>query len=206
MFHVKHEGLAFEAARLGVTLRPEQEGQLLEFEALLAEHAAKRGMMAAGDIPRLRERHLLDSLRASRAVRASDRDAFDLGSGAGLPGIVVAIACPQLSLRLIESRRTRTAFLELVASELGLANVRVMLGRVDSVVGDRADLCFARAFADLRTSWRAAESLLRPSGRLIYFAGQRFSSASDVPDGVRWDTLPEAPVARAGRLVIMSRQ
>jgi len=205
VFHVKHEGLIAAAADLGIALSPEQEVQLLAYEALLGEKAATLGMIAKGDLPRLRERHLLDSLRGSLAVVGADRAAADLGSGAGLPGIVVAIARPGLTVTLAETRQQRIAFLELVAASLGLANVRVHGARAELLSG-AMDLCFARAFKDAATSWKVAEPLLVPGGRLVYFAGAGFQPARDLPPTATWSMLPTSSLARSGPLVIMTRQ
>lgn len=201
---MKHEGLTPGARALGVELSEQQAAQLEAFEKLLAELAVGVGMIAAGDLPRLRRRHVLDSLRAALTPTDSDRDAVDLGSGAGLPGMVVAVARPQLFVTLVESQRTRAGFLELAAERLGLTNVRVLRGRVEDL-SLRTDLCFARAFADPRRSWVAAERLLRPGGRLVYFAGEAFEPGKDLPEGVSAVILPPPPVASGGPLVIMSR-
>jgi 16S rRNA (guanine527-N7)-methyltransferase len=205
MFHVKHEGLTSLSAALGVDLTPEQARRLETFEGLLAERAVAMGMIGAADLPRLRERHVLDCLRAAAVVATTDRFAVDMGSGAGLPGIVVAIACPALTVTLVESRRGRAAFLELATERLELANATVEPSRVEAVSGS-FDVCFARAFADLSTSWRLAERLLRPEGRLVYFGGSTFDPSHVVPGGTHVVILPGPSVASAGPLVIMSRQ
>jgi 16S rRNA (guanine527-N7)-methyltransferase len=204
MFHVKHEGLTPHAAGLGVALSEEQVGLLEEFEHLLEDRAVGLGMIAATDAPRLRDRHVLDSLRAAAAVTAEDRSAADLGSGAGLPGIVVAIACPRLAVTLIEVRRARVAFLELATERLGLPNATVLPERVEEATG-HFDLCFARAYGDPERSWRDAQRLVGTTGRLVYFAGASFDPR-DVPSDARMAILPAPPVASAGPLVIMSRQ
>ncbi|MBI3647168.1 MAG: class I SAM-dependent methyltransferase [Actinobacteria bacterium] len=183
----------------------DQVAKLASYEALLVERAVALGLVASGDLPRLRTRHLLDSLRAALAVLPTDRDAYDLGSGGGLPGIVVAIACPGLWITLVESRRRRGAFLEMTVERLELSNCRVVVGRVESLE-EPADMCFARAFADAATSWRLAVPLLRPGGRLVYFAGEGSDPASYSPEGASCEILWPPPVARAGPLVIMSRQ
>src|SRR5204863_9983114 len=122
------------------------------FEALLADRGAGLGLIARSDLPRLRERHIVDCLRAALVVGPQDRSAVDLGSGGGLPGVVVAIACPDLTVTLAERRRNRGAFLELAILELGLGNARAAVGPVEALPSG-ADLCFARAFADARRSW-----------------------------------------------------
>lgn len=190
------------AADLGVALSPSQAGALLELEALLLERAVPAGMVASADAPRLRERHVLDCLRAGAVVERTDRDAYDLGSGAGLPGLVLAVGLPGLRVTLVETRRRRVAFLELAIERLGLTNASVVACRIEDL-HDPVDLCFARALGPPAEAWRLAEPLLRPEGRLVYFAGQS-RTPTDVP-GARTVTLSTAVLERSGPLVIMAR-
>jgi len=204
MFHVKHEGWASYVRLLSIRLSQEQYAQLEHYARLLLDRAIPFGMISSSDSERLWERHLVDSLRAAAVVRPMESTAYDLGSGAGLPGIPVAIACPGLEIRLVEPRRARVAFLELVTTDLGLGNARVIAGRSETL-SDRVDLCFARAFGSPRRSWEAADPLLSAGGRLVYFAGERFDPMS-LPDGVSVDIRSPLSLARSGPLVIMTRQ
>lgn len=184
-------------------LSTSQAGALLRFERLLVEHAIPFGMIAATDAPRLRERHVLDSLRAAGEV-GDARTAYDLGSGAGLPGVVIAIASPDLRVGLVESRKRRASFLELAVAELGLGNVQVLGERVESLTAP-VDVCFSRAFTPLPAAWVAAERLLLPEGRLVYFAGG--GTSLEAPEGSRIIDLRTTVVLEsAGPLVIMGRQ
>jgi 16S rRNA (guanine527-N7)-methyltransferase len=205
MFHVKHEGLIGEAVTLGVMLDVEEAARLERYEALLRNRAAALGMIAKGDLGRLRARHILDSLRAARALPEGAAEIVDLGSGAGLPGIPVAIARPEIHVILAESRRQRIAFLELAAAELELGNVSVHAGRAETAPSP-ADACLARAFRDARGSWEVARMLLGPAGWLVYFAGSAFDPARDLPATAAATVLPTSPLANAGPLVIMTRQ
>src|SRR4029453_5865424 len=136
----------------------------------------------------------------------SDTDALDLGSGAGLPGVVVAIARPSLRVGLVEVRRRRVAFLELAVERLGLSNVAVLAmpaGRIDRVV----DVCFARALAGLSKTWEIARHLLRPEGRLVYFGGEGFREADQMPqDASSLHLLTTPPLATSGAGVFMTPQ
>ncbi len=207
LFHVKHRSdptaLASAARVLGVTLSSSQVASLALFETLLLEHAVPGGMVAEADAGRVRARHLLDSLRAAAAVSGSDRDAYDLGSGAGLPGIVVAIARPALSVALVETRARRVAFLELAVERLALDNASVLRSRIEDL-RDTVDLCFARALAPLPRAWALAEPLLRPSGRLVYFAGEGASVPDEIA-GASTRILSTSVLERGGPLVIMAR-
>jgi 16S rRNA (guanine527-N7)-methyltransferase len=202
---VKHEGLIAAAGELGVILSPPQAERLASYETLVRERAAALGMIARGDLRRLRDRHVLDSLRAAAVLGGVPRDALDLGSGAGLPGIPVAIALPDLRMTLTETRRQRIAFLELAVLELDLTNVSVHAGRAEHATV-RVDACLARAFRDASASWRVADTLLRPGGRLVYFAGMGFDAARDLPANATATILPASSLAKSGPLVIMTRQ
>lgn len=195
-----------QAATLGVSLTPDQAERLLRFEGLLRDRAVPLGFVAKGDLPKLRPRHILDCLRAAAVVEPSDRDAYDLGSGAGLPGIVVAIARPALRVLLVETQRRRGAFLEFAAASLALANVVVWIGRAEVLV-DPVDICFARALSPLPTAWNLARNLLRPGGKLVYFAGRGATpSAISLPAGAVSRLVGTPVLASAGPLVIMSHQ
>ncbi len=205
MFHVKHEGWNQAAERIGVALPPGADSRLGAFEELLIARGAPMGVIAPGDVDRVRERHILDSLRAAALVEEADGSSYDLGSGGGLPGVVLAIACPNLGVTLVEVRRNRAALLDIMVTELGLANARIYPRR-SQTLRDRVDLVFARAFAPPNRAWEAAEPLLVPGGRLVYWAGERFDPSRDVPSGVQTTLFRTPALARSGALAMMSRQ
>jgi len=198
------DALRTQAADLGVLLDPPQISELRRFEELLARRAIPLGAIARSDSARLRERHTLDSLRAVPVVQGVD-EAADLGSGAGLPGVVVAIALPRIRMLLIERRPQRAAFLELAVEDLGLSNVAVVAGRVEDVPDD-VDVALARAFAPIEEAWARARKILRPDGRLVYFAGAE-TGTPEPPAGSVIEGVLRTPVLEsAGALVIMTRQ
>lgn len=204
MFHVKHEGWEV-LDDLGVDLDGVQIDLLEEYEALLVDTAIPRGMIARNDAPRLRERHLLDSLRAVPLIGAAAGTGCDLGSGAGLPGIPLAIARPDMRITLVEVRWNRALFLEQVVSDLDLSNVSIHGRRLETYRAT-ADVCFARAYADAKSAWAAASRLIGDEGRLIYWAGESFDALSDAPLGVSTELFPTSALARSGPLAIMSPQ
>jgi 16S rRNA (guanine527-N7)-methyltransferase len=201
MFHVKHEGWAITAS-MGVDLDDPAIERLERFEERLREKGAPMGMVASSDLPRLRERHILDCLRAAPLL--PDRGTVcDMGSGAGLPGIVLAIARPDLRFVLVEVRRRRASFLE--EATASLENV-VVHGRRLETFREQVETCTARAFAPPLKSWEAAEHLLGPSGYLIYWAGATFDAGSGPPIGVSARLFTTSALARSGPLVIMTQQ
>ncbi|HEY6567286.1 MAG TPA: 16S rRNA (guanine(527)-N(7))-methyltransferase RsmG [Actinomycetota bacterium] len=201
---MKHEGWEV-LDDLGVELDGIQIDLLESYEGLLIDTAIPRGMIARTDAPRLRERHLLDCLRAAPLIGPSPDTACDLGSGAGLPGIPLAIVRPDIRFTLVEVRRNRALFLERVVSELGLTNVSVHGRRLETYRAT-ADLCFARAYADAKSAWAAASRLLTGDGRLIYWAGESFVIGTDAPPDALTELFPTSALARSGPLAIMSPQ
>jgi 16S rRNA (guanine527-N7)-methyltransferase len=200
VFHVKHQGWTGGPFQLSES----EAASLDSYERLLRERALPGRMIAAGDAGRLRERHLRDCLRAVELLRTGDRSAIDIGSGAGLPGVVVAIARPELMVTLVESRRSRAAFLDLVVDQLALRNTTVVHARIEDL-RIVADVCMARAFGSAASSWRAAEPHLRPRGRLLYWAGAS-CRASDVPPDLRVEVVRAPSLAWSGPVVMMCRQ
>lgn len=200
--------LVHEATALGLTLTGDAAAKLVELEALLRSRAGILGLVAKEDIRRLRTRHLLDCLRATATVEPADRLAYDLGSGAGLPGLVVAAAVPRLRVVLVETRKARVAFLELAVDRLGLANGAVAATRIEDLAAGgapAADLCFARALAPLEASWALAAPLLRPAGRLVYFAGRGAERPIRLAGAASVRVLEPGALESAGPLVIMAR-
>jgi 16S rRNA (guanine527-N7)-methyltransferase len=204
MFHVKHEAWGPWAELLGVDIPLAKAAALDEYQRLLADRAVPMGMVAEGDGDRLRERHLVDSLRAAPLLGQAG-DVVDLGSGAGLPGIPLAIVRPDLSFRLVEVRQRRAAFLELAVDTLAIRNATVVQGSIERLAPP-LDLCLSRALADPIRAWGLAEPLLSPDGRLLYWAGRGFNTSSGTPEGARITVSPSPGLADAGPIVIMTRQ
>jgi 16S rRNA (guanine527-N7)-methyltransferase len=179
--------LTAAASVAGIELSSDAAATLVEFESLLIDRAIPMGLVSEADRDRLLERHIIDCLRPAAVLRPEDRLAFDLGSGAGLPGIVLAITIPRCRLRLIEPKAKAAGFLDLVVDRLALRNVDVVTQRAEEVTGP-ADVVTARAFAPVNVAWEAAHRLLRPGGRLVYFAGEGFDE-----EDARGLTSPEPP-------------
>lgn len=201
MFHVKHEGWDL-ADSIGIDLDTATMARLERFEDLVREQAVPMGMVASSDVARLRERHVIDSLRAVPYLPGSG-SICDLGSGAGFPGLVLAIMRPDLRFVLVEVRRNRAAFLRRAAGNL--ANVSLHARRLETF-REQVDACTSRAFGPPAKSWEAAARILVPGGRLLYWAGATYDRAADVPEGVSAAHFTTSALARSGPLVIMARQ
>jgi 16S rRNA (guanine527-N7)-methyltransferase len=203
MFHVEHDSV-----RSG--LSPGQRAALDRFVQLLADVAAPRGLVGERDPARIRTRHVEDSLRALPHLRDARR-CTDLGSGAGLPGIPLAIARSQIRFRLVEARARRVAFLELAVAELALENVDVLQARAEELgmalqTTEATDACTARALADLAGAWALARPLLVPGGRLIYFAGASFEVPERLEGAADLRIEPPDGLASGGPLVIITAE
>ncbi len=139
------------------------------FTASLAAHGEERGLIGPLEVPRLWTRHVLNSAVAAPFF---DGRAADIGSGAGLPGIVLAIARPDVHFTLIEPMERRTAWLNEQVSDLGLDNVTVARMRGEEWDGGRIfDVVTARAVSALRTLLPFTAPLVRPGGRLVLLKG-----------------------------------
>lgn len=188
---------------LGLSLTDDQVGRLEAYEILLSTTGVEIGAMGAGDAQRVRERHTLDCLRAAPLVLESP-SAYDLGAGGGLPGIVLAIALPHLRIGLVERRRRKVSFMEMVVDKLQISNA-IVRGVSAESLDVQVDVCFARALAAPAVSWKEASRLLEPGGRLIYFAGKGYQEPADLPGCTSIDTIPSELLESAGSLVIMTK-
>ena len=137
----------------------------------LATDGVVRGLIGPREVPRLWERHLLNC-GALGALLPQDSTVADIGSGAGLPGLVLAIARPDLRLTLVEPLLRRTTYLQEVVDELALANVTVVRGKADVLHGtERFDVVTSRAVAPLERLLTWSMPLVAPTGALVALKG-----------------------------------
>ena len=139
----------------------------------LADAGTVRGLIGPREVPRLWERHVLNCAVLAELVPA-DATVADLGSGAGLPGLVLAIARPDLRLTLVEPLERRTAFLSEVREDLGLANVEVLRGRAEDLHGARRfQVVTSRALAPLDRLAGWSVPLVAEGGCVLAMKGSR---------------------------------
>jgi 16S rRNA (guanine527-N7)-methyltransferase len=145
-----------------------------EYARLLATEGTVRGLIGPREVPRLWERHLLNSAAIASLVPVGAR-VVDVGSGAGLPGIPLALARPDLTVTLLEPLARRVAFLTECVRRLGLERVTVVRGRAEEGSIRRqlggADVVTARAVAPLDKLAGWCLPLLRPGGLLLAMKG-----------------------------------
>ena len=148
------------AQALGLALTDGQIGQLRAYLDLLQKWNKVYNLTAVRDPAEMLTHHLLDSLAVvaplHRHTQGQPARLLDVGSGGGLPGIVIAICCPEIDVTCVDAVAKKAAFIQQAAGALGLANLRGLHARVETV-GERFDVITSRAFATLAdfTAWSA---------------------------------------------------
>ena len=158
-------------AELGLHLSAAQQEQLLDYLALLNKWNGVYNLTSVRDPMQMMTLHLLDSLAAVPAFLDAG-NVLDVGAGGGLPGVVLAIARPDMKVSMIDTVHKKTAFLTQVKAELNLANVTVYTKKVqDLEVKQPFDVITSRAFADLSDFVNWSGHLLAEGGRFIALKG-----------------------------------
>jgi len=174
MFHVKHVDVAAAPAEAARIFGPGL-GVARRYAEVLAGDGVERGLIGPREVDRIWDRHLLNCAAVAELLEPGER-VVDIGSGAGLPGLPLAIARPDLRVILVEPMLRRSEFLFEVVAGLGL-DVEVVRGRAEegsvrARVGP-TDTVASRAVAalDKLTAWSLP--LLRPGGRMLALKGER---------------------------------
>jgi len=160
MSHPQQQRLAEGATALGLSLAPAQHAQLLAYLDLLAKWNKVYNLTAVRDPAEMLTHHLLDSLAVIaplvRHTQGGAARVLDVGSGGGLPGVVIAICCPEMSVACVDAVAKKAAFVQQAAGVLGLSNLRGVHARVESIT-EPYDVITSRAFATLAdfTQWSA---------------------------------------------------
>jgi len=146
------------------------------YAALLAGMGVDWGVIGPNEVPRIWERHLLNSAVVAELVPRGS-SLVDLGSGAGLPGIVLAMLLPDSEVVLLEPMLRRANFLEECVAQLGLGNARVVRARAEQMAGKlTVDVVTARAVAPLDRLAAMAAGLLKPGGIVLAVKGAKASA------------------------------
>ena len=155
-----------------VAIFGDQIDQARSFAQTLANDSDELGLLGPRELDKLWSRHILNSAVVAELVRPGDKVA-DVGSGAGLPGIPMAIARPDAQFVLIEPMERRSSWMLEVVEDLGLKNVRVLRSRAEDVSEQDFDIVTARAVAALDKLLKMCVPLLKPGGALIALKGSK---------------------------------
>ncbi len=186
--------------------------QLAVYQDLLATKGLEWGLIGPREVDRLWDRHIDNCLAVVEDAQCLPRRAsiLDIGSGAGLPGMVWAVARPDSLVTLVEPLERRVRFLELVRTELALENVHILRARAEDV-STSADVVTARAVAATKTLLTWLAPLVSQGGHMVLIKGQR--AADEVADArgwlrrKHWDaTVREVGKPPRTRVVVVQRQ
>lgn len=171
MFHVKHK----EIQRLaGFDVPPPVIARLQLFADLIAQWSARVNLVSRSDLPRLWCRHIADSLQLIPLIPKQSSSALDLGSGAGFPGLVIAIAT-DIPFTLVEVDQRKGVFLQ-EAARLTRAPIRVLNSRIEHIKLSPTHILTARALAPLPILLAFAEPLLAPDGIALFPKGKNLDA------------------------------
>ena len=174
---------------------PERLDEIAAYTHFLSTAGIERGLIGPREGERIWERHIFNCLPVTQLL-PQGASLFDIGSGAGLPGIVIALARPDLSVTLIEPLERRVAFLKEAVEGLNLKinNMEVIRGRAQDVKKS-ADFVTARAVAPLEKLKKMSWHMVKTGGSLLAMKGE---SASSEMEGVKGATLHEITLEGIG--------
>lgn len=192
-------------AQMGLQIDEPVLQKLLAYLAGLVKWNQAFNLTAIRDPLEMVDKHLLDSL--SILPHVGEGAFIDIGTGAGLPGFIVALARPELPVSLLDSNGKKTRFLKQMAAELGATNVTVITGRCEEHEGRYAQIS-SRAFASLADMVGGTAQLLAPGGRWLAMKGHIPSDEiAALPAGVALENTPplRVPFAADARHLIVLR-
>lgn len=164
------------AAALGVNFDTRQQQQLLDYLGLIAKWNRVYNLTAIRDPSDMLTQHVLDCLAVVGPLQRELGDrafrVLDVGSGAGLPGVVIATALPAATVTCVDTVAKKATFVRQVAAELKLANLHAAHARVEAMTPAAADVITSRAFASLHDFVSLTRPHLAPGGRWMAMKGK----------------------------------
>jgi 16S rRNA (guanine527-N7)-methyltransferase len=188
------------------TYFPSAEEKIERYAEILATWGIERGLIGPREADRIWDRHIANSLPVTSLIPEGS-SVVDIGSGAGLPGLVIALARPDLTVTLVEPLARRVVFLEEAVAELGL-QVEVIRGRAEAVKRT-FDVVTARAVAPLPKLIQITWPLMAKKGRILAIKGESAEAEladTSLPKGAQGKLhLVELPGLPLGRIVEIRR-
>ena len=171
----------------------------MRFAGILATRGVEQGLIGPREVPRLWDRHLLNCAVVAELIDGRCGTLVDIGSGAGLPGLALAMVLPDAAVTLLEPMERRCRFLEECVTDLGFANATVLRARAEDAAV-KADVATARAVAPLPRLAELAVGVVRPGGMVLAMKGR--TAARELADArpvLRRIGARGAEVVRAGQ-------
>ncbi len=162
--------LARGLGQMNLSLPAQTQAKLLAYLALLSKWNRVYNLTAVRDPVQMVMRHLLDSLSVAPYIKGSR--VLDVGTGAGLPGIPLALALPDVQFVLLDSNRKKTRFVTQAVADLGLSNVTVEACRIEDYASEPFDTVISRAFSELIDMLTATDRLCRAGGVMLAMKGE----------------------------------
>ncbi|MFC1511571.1 16S rRNA (guanine(527)-N(7))-methyltransferase RsmG [Candidatus Latescibacterota bacterium] len=211
------EKLSAGGSAYGITLDDRTIGRFVRYDRLVREWNPRMNLISRGDLGRFAEYHLLDSLKVASCFDFRGvRRLIDFGSGAGLPGIPIALAFPHIAISLVDSRKKRCIFLEAAVRELGLGQAAVFCGRLEHLdfsFDGSCDAVTSRGTVSLERFFTSSARFLAPGGSLIAIKGDRIDdeleSLSSAVDRSVFNISHTHPVpvpgVRTGQVILVTK-
>ena len=191
MFHVKHQAL--------IKTFPDASANLESYANWLATEGVIRGLIGPREVDRIWDRHIANCAVMAELI-PNQASVIDIGSGAGLPGLVLAIVRPDCQVTLVEPLLRRSEFLQEVVTDLGLPNVTVIRGRAEQVKDRKARIVTARAVAPLEKLLGWAMPLVEPGGELLAMKGS--NAAQEIADAQAKLSKYQVEICQVGQGVV----
>ena len=206
------------AQSYGISLDSRTLDRFERYESLVREWSTGTNLVSRGDLDRFAEYHLLDSLKVASCLDFGRiRRLLDFGSGAGLPGIPLALAFPHIAISLVDSRKKRCIFLDTAVRELDLEQATVVCGKLERLersFDGSFDAVITRGTVSLEGFYRSAARFLSPGGSLVAIKGdhieEEFERLSSAVDRSAFNIIATGPVpvlgVRTGRVVLVTKR
>lgn len=188
--------LADALEEMGIATEVEARDRLLKYQAMMLKWNKVYNLTAIHDPEKMLTHHLLDSLAI--APHVPEGRLLDVGSGAGLPGIPLAVVRPDIQVTLIDTSEKKCAFMRQAAIELGLTQTRVIHARVENHHEEAYGRIVSRAFSELNEFVRLTRHLLASDGRWLAMKGQHPREEMAELGGARVETVVELNVPGLG--------
>lgn len=191
--------------QLGLSIDDETQKKLLAYLVLLVKWNKVFNLTAIRDPQQMVSHHLLDSLAVLPHIGTGHW--LDVGCGAGLPGVVMAIVRPDLQVTMLDSNSKKTGFVQQAIIELGLQNAKVKCARVeDFQPSDKFDGIISRAFTELGDFLRITRHLITPAGRWVAMKGLAEQELAGVPSDCKIESVIKlaVPGLNAARSLVIA--